>query len=319
MGERKQLKERAKKNLFANYGFVIIAVFVLAFFGGVSGFDWKTASVQSVKNDVQSVKNVMDRDSSNLIFDIIRERVDLELRAFKTSFVKSYKLESGEYNDMAFLNVSNYDDYIDQEFDEIMNQVSSEVVYIFVLIMLSGFIFGFVIAMVFRTFVTNPISVGGRKWALNNRESDGVESNNSLGTLFYGFKSSYGNISKVLFFRDIKVIGWYLLLIVPGIIKTYEYKMIPYLLAENSKMTSSEAFEISKNLMNGNKWRAFVLDFSFILWGLLCRIPLVGIVVKYLFVFPYQELTSAEFYVQVCMEKGQADLTREIEVKDEWS
>ena len=53
--------------------------------------------------------------------------------------------------------------------------------------------------------------------------------------------------------------------IIPGIIKAYEYSMIPYLLAENPNMSKQEAFAISKELMDGNKFNAFVLDLSFIL------------------------------------------------------
>ena len=39
--------------------------------------------------------------------------------------------------------------------------------------------------------------------------------------------------------------------------------MIPYLLAEHPEMTRQKSFE-SKQMMDGNKWDAFVLDLSFI-------------------------------------------------------
>ena len=53
---------------------------------------------------------------------------------------------------------------------------------------------------------------------------------------------------------------WLLLLVIPGIIKSYEYRMIPYILSENPKVSRQRAFEISKLMMNGNKWDTFVLD-----------------------------------------------------------
>ncbi len=48
------------------------------------------------------------------------------------------------------------------------------------------------------------------------------------------------------------------MLIIPGIVKSYEYKMIPYILAENPQISRKRAFEISKNMMDGEKWNAFV-------------------------------------------------------------
>lgn len=91
---------------------------------------------------------------------------------------------------------------------------------------------------------------------------------------------------------------WSLLFIIPGIIKAYEYSMIPYLLAENPNMSKQEAFAISKELMDGNKFNAFVLDLSFILWNFVgaLALGLPGV----FFVNPYVQLTNVELYVKLC-------------------
>ncbi len=68
------------------------------------------------------------------------------------------------------------------------------------------------------------------------------------------------------FGRDLYTVLWTLCLIIPGIVKSYEYKMIPYILAENPRILRKRAFEISKNMMDGEKWNAFVIDLSFIGW-----------------------------------------------------
>ena len=68
---------------------------------------------------------------------------------------------------------------------------------------------------------------------------------------------------------------WSLLLVIPGIIKTYSYAMTPYILAENPGMTATEAITESRQVMDGNKWRLFCLGFSFIGWDLLCSVPAV--------------------------------------------
>ena len=82
-----------------------------------------------------------------------------------------------------------------------------------------------------------------------------------------GFRSGhYGNIVLTMFLRDLYIVLWTLLFIVPGIVKSYEYMMVPYILAENPGMDQKEVFQISREMMNGQKWNAFVLDLSFIGW-----------------------------------------------------
>ena len=54
--------------------------------------------------------------------------------------------------------------------------------------------------------------------------------------------------------KDLFTFLWTLLFIIPGIIKGYEYAVIPYLLAENL-MSRQDAFE-SKRMMDGNKMDA---------------------------------------------------------------
>ena len=88
-----------------------------------------------------------------------------------------------------------------------------------------------------------------------------------------------------------------LLFIIPGIIKQYEYMMIPFLLAENPQMNRKEAFEKSRQMMKGNKWAAFVLDLSFIGWSLLGIITF-GLV-NIFFAGPYQYLTQSQLYFRL--------------------
>ena len=97
-----------------------------------------------------------------------------------------------------------------------------------------------------------------------------------------------------MFFRDLYTFLWSLLFIIPGIVKSYEYRMIPYILGENPDMNMEQAFAMSKQMMDGNKWNAFVLDLSFILWDLLgaCTVGILNI----LYIEPYKRLTDAGLY-----------------------
>ena len=102
------------------------------------------------------------------------------------------------------------------------------------------------------------------------------------------------------------VVLWSLLLVIPGIIASYSYAMAPYILYENPGMRPMAAIKASKELMRGNKWRLFCLQFSFIGWALLCALT-AGI--GNLWLHPYQETAQASFYRQICWERsnGQPD------------
>ena len=97
-----------------------------------------------------------------------------------------------------------------------------------------------------------------------------------------------------MFFRDLYTILWTLLFIIPGIVKAYEYRMIPYILSEDPNMDKNEVFAMSKQMMTGNKWKAFVLDLSFILWDILgaCTCGILHI----FYIEPYKRLTDAGLY-----------------------
>ncbi|MDE7258353.1 MAG: DUF975 family protein, partial [Lachnospiraceae bacterium] len=116
-----------------------------------------------------------------------------------------------------------------------------------------------------------------------------------LGELGYAFSNSYMNVVKTMFLKALYVFLWSLLLVIPGIIKGYEYRMIPYILAENPGIDTKEAFAMSKQMMDGNKWNAFVLDLSFLGWIIL-SVFTCGILAVF-YVNPYIYMTDAELYV----------------------
>ena len=79
----------------------------------------------------------------------------------------------------------------------------------------------------------------------------------------------------IKFLQGLYIALWSLLLVIPGIVKTYSYAMTPYIMSEHPSLTANEAITESRRIMNGNKWRLFCLDFSFIGWELLCVIPML--------------------------------------------
>lgn len=144
--------------------------------------------------------------------------------------------------------------------------------------------------LLIKIVVGNVVYVGGIRFFIQNRRE-----NPSAGTIFFGFQNgNYGNIALTIFLKDLYTALWTLLLVVPGIIKHYEYRMIPYILAENPTMPREEAFQISRRMMMGQKMDVFVLDLSFIGWFILEKISfgLAGL----FFVRPYYETVFAELY-----------------------
>lgn len=130
---------------------------------------------------------------------------------------------------------------------------------------------GILAGIVFQIFVMNPLSVGPYQYF---RKNDLGEESMGMNDLLWAFRSKhYLDIVKTLFLMNLKIVLWTLLFIIPGVIKAYEYSMIPFLLARNKNMTSAEAFSASKFLTEGNKMDLFVLDLSFIGWYLLGAIP----------------------------------------------
>lgn len=119
-----------------------------------------------------------------------------------------------------------------------------------------------IIAILFSIFVTNVIAIGGKRYFMENREHKTL-----VGQLFHAFQSgNYMNCVKTMFFRDLYIFGWTLLFIIPGIIKSFSYQLVPYILAENPNISKDRAIELSSEMMDGYKMESFVLGWSFILW-----------------------------------------------------
>jgi len=148
------------------------------------------------------------------------------------------------------------------------------------------------VGILIKIFVGYSLEVGGRKFYI-----EAIKDNVNAGYLAYGFKSSgFLNIVKVMFVRSMVTFAWALLLIVPGIIKYYAYRMVPYILAENPHMEYKRALELSVQMTQGEKMNIFVLDLSFIGWYLLGAL-LMGIGI--LFVQPYVDMTHALLYKEL--------------------
>lgn len=92
---------------------------------------------------------------------------------------------------------------------------------------------------------------------------------------------------------------WALLLIIPGIIKGYSYSQANLIFKDltdadpEADVSYFDCITKSRKLMDGHKWRFFVLQLSFIGWDILaCCTFGIG----YIWLAPYKNATYAAFY-----------------------
>lgn len=163
-------------------------------------------------------------------------------------------------------------------------------------------------ALLFVILVSSVVEVGGCRYFLENREHK-----TPVSQVFWGFREGrFGNIVWNIFMRNVYIFLWGLLFVIPGIIKAYSYVLVPYILAENPDISKDRVFEISKQAMNGRKWDAFVLDWSFIGWYFLNALTFGVLGIFY--VNPYVDATRAEFYSAVKAEAIQKGITDTVEL-----
>lgn len=160
---------------------------------------------------------------------------------------------------------------------------------VFMVVFLVALLVGLVLGLAYGAFVGGPMEVGGKRYFMENRSYP-----SSIKTVFFAFNcGKYGNVAKTMFLKNLYTSLWSLLLIIPGIIKSYEYYMIPYIMAENPSISSERAFMLSKQMTQGRKMDLFIFDLSFFGWQLLGSLLFgIGIV----FVNPYVEASGMELY-----------------------
>ena len=116
-----------------------------------------------------------------------------------------------------------------------------------------------------------------------------------LGALF-GYFPHWKRAAVTYLLQGVYIFLWSLLFIIPGIIATYSYAMTKYILAENPELTANEAITRSKEMMDGNRWRLFCLEISFIGWDILC---LCTLGIGHLWLTPYKQAAFAAFYREI--------------------
>ena len=263
MWTRRELKSRGKAAFKANYWRCVLVAFILALIGGaVGGAGGRSAA--------ESMPYVGPEDTTTVTEEYLDGAVTVEMTGTRQD-IESLK---NEFNALL---------------DSIREEAGEEGVR-FAIAFIAGIIGTiFAISFVIQVLLINPLKVGGDRFFAENSYEPA-----QLGEIGYGFSHGYGRTVGTMLRVSVYTLLWTLLFIIPGIIKSYSYRMVPYILAEEPELSGSEAITRSREMMSGNKWRAFVLDLSFILWYFFGAITLgLGLV---FYVLPYVQATDAELY-----------------------
>lgn len=147
------------------------------------------------------------------------------------------------------------------------------------------------LAMFLSIFITNPLVVGIKYFYTKGYREEEPQ----IGDMFYPFREGrYRKIVGKIFLRDICLVLWTLLLIIPGIIKYIEYFYVDYLLMESPNLSLKEAIKRSKEMVEGDRLNIFVLQLSFVGWEILSKLLLN---IPDLLLNPYMSATYARLYL----------------------
>ncbi len=95
---------------------------------------------------------------------------------------------------------------------------------------------------------------------------------------------------------DLIILGWSLLLIIPGIIATYALFFYQEVCADNPDLSATEVIKLTWKTTKNHRLDLFILSLSFIGWILLTPLTL-GILIIWL--FPYMTITKILAYEEL--------------------
>ncbi len=310
MWKRKELKAKARQAVKKNYWTVIVVCFLLALLTGEFGtsiIGWLQGEdtldpTYIVKQERVLTDEDVDQEKVEIILEKISEAEEkIGIENLTEAEKKVIGIVKANVN-----SVTKSQKYIFKIWDAITSFNINEA-SLGVTISITA-----LISLLFVIMIGDPLIVAGRKYFLKAREED-TPITDIAKDIFK--KENWFNVALTMFLRNIYNMLWYLT-IIGGPIKMYEYRMIPYILAENPKIKRKKAFRLSKEMMKHNKWKTFVLDLSFVGWEI-ASILTFGMI-NILYANPYRAATSAELYVVLRNNviENKCEYYEEIEMKE---
>lgn len=283
MWKRKVMKKKARISMKQNYWRMISVCFLAAMLAGAypssTTFLGSQALIPSIERRV-SAPFASEDTNSEVITEIVRRLFHgtfiSDFMASPASFLADVLVDLGSTSTSAFFSLLRaVNNFLTESWD----------ISTFLLIL------GVIVSLLYHFFISNMLLVGERRYFLEAHSYRQAP----ISKIFFLYKlRCIAGPAWILFCRTVFQLLWGLT-IVGGVIKYYEYRMIPFILAENPKISRRDAFFLSRQLMQHSKWKLFKMHVSFIGWKLLSLLTF-GIL-DLVFVNPYMSASEAELYL----------------------
>lgn len=140
-----------------------------------------------------------------------------------------------------------------------------------------------------------PLGIGTTAFFVSLIENENFEAKD-----LFKYYHDFVKIIGVTILMGLIVMLGYICFIIPGIILTLSYSLVPIILIKKPELGIVETLKYSREKMQGHKLDAFVLGLSFIGWAILGTLTF-GIL--YIWLYPYMQLTFTKFYLNILGEE----------------
>lgn len=154
-------------------------------------------------------------------------------------------------------------------------------------------VIGVIFSLAYYLLLQVQLKVGQRRFFLENR----IYKDTRATRIFSIYRTSnVWNVARIMLLRTV-FFGLWCLTILGGVIKYYEYRTIPYILAENPGISRRDCFALARELAGGHRLEMFKFDLTFLMWFVLGFFSM-GLL-NILYVNPYYRGAQTEFHVKL--------------------
>ena len=144
------------------------------------------------------------------------------------------------------------------------------------------------ISLYIKIFIQNAFVIGKHRYFMENRYDKEVK----IGRIFAPFHlKNIRNVYYVMFIYNL-ALGLWNLTIIGGVYKYFQYRMIPYILAENPNVRWRDARRLSIEMTNGYKWQMFLTELSCFYMRLPELVSFAGLLIS----LPFNATLESEIY-----------------------
>ncbi len=140
-----------------------------------------------------------------------------------------------------------------------------------------------------------PLGIGTTAFFISLIENENFEAKD-----LFKYYHDFVKIIGVTILMGLIIMLGYICFIIPGIILTLSYSLVPIILIKKPELGIVETLKYSREKMQGHKLDTFVLGLSFIGWAILGTLTF-GIL--YIWLYPYMQLTFTKFYLNILGEE----------------